>query len=186
MADSGEEERFLYRHPTYDALHGLVQEIFSKSVPGDFVVFDIDDTVLRGSGRFTTPHEIGMEVLRTAKNNSIPVYYVTARMEFPENRLNTIEDLARVGIVSPQTVFMRPPWINTWRDISENKAACRRLIETKTDGNCLMSVGDQWTDLLVVSEEGRNKLDADFGPNYVLFQYMSGRKWGLKLKDSQQ
>lgn len=184
MADT--EERFLYRHPTYEALRGLVQEIFNKSSPGDFVVFDIDDTVIRGSGRFTTPHEVGMDVLRMAKANSIPVYYVTARMEFPENRLNTIEDLARVGIVSPQTVFMRPPWITTWKGISENKSACRQLIKTKTDGNCLMSVGDQWTDLLVVTEEGREELDRNFGSNYVLFQYMSGREWGLKLKDSHQ
>jgi hypothetical protein len=182
MSDE-EDAPFLYKHPTYDPLHPIVQEIFTKSIPGDFVVFDIDDTVIRGSGSWTTPHEIGMQILRTAKMNSIPVYYVTAREESPENRLNTIEDLSRVGIVSPQTVFMRPPGVNTWQGISENKSACRKWIRSKTNGHCLMSIGDQWTDLLVVSEEGRNELDLRFGRDYVLFEYISRRAWGLKLKD---
>lgn len=177
-----ENEPFLYRQPTYAPLHPVVQEIFAKSVPGDFVVFDIDDTVIRGSGRFTTPHEIGMEILRLAKMNSIPVYYVTARVESPENRLNTIEDLSRVGIVSPQTVFMRPATVTTWKGISETKSACRRWIKTKTNGNCLMSIGDQWTDLLVLSEEGRDELDMRFGLDFVLFEYLSRREWGFKLK----
>jgi predicted secreted acid phosphatase len=168
----------------YSSLHRIVLDIFDHAQPGDFVVFDIDDTVLHGHGRMTQPHNIGMAILREVKKRNIPVYYVTARPESPENRLATYEDLARVGILLPYTMFMRPPHVNNWEKISKFKADSRKLVEGETKGNCLMTIGDQWTDLLVFEDvDDRDEMDLLFSNFYVLFDTHPGRQWGLKLKE---
>jgi|OM-RGC.v1.018322968 hypothetical protein len=175
----------IYKSRMYVSLHDLVVEILDGAQSGDFVVFDIDDTVIHGHGPKTRPHPIGMTILREAKNRNIPVHYVTARPESPQNRLATYDDLERVGIMPHSTsVFMRPPHVDTWPKISIFKASSRQFLENKTGGNCLMTIGDQWTDILVfASEVSRDEMDMIFGRYYVLFRIPDKRQWGLKLKE---
>lgn len=179
----------IYKSHMYVSMHDMVIGILDGARSGDFVVFDIDDTVLHGYGPATKPHDIGMSILREAKNRNIPVYYVTARPESPQNRLATYEDLERVGIIPhSSTVFMRPPHANTWPKISQFKTNSRKWVEDNFDqniqGNCLMTIGDQWTDLMSFTDElDRDEMDMIFGRYYVLFRLPNKRQWGLKLKE---
>jgi len=179
----------IYKSHVYASIHNIVIDILDRAQPGDFVVFDIDDTVLRGYGPTTKPHEIGMTILREAKNRNIPVYYVTARVESAPNRLATFDDLERVGIIPhSSTVFMRPSYADTWPKISKFKTDSRNWIEDNFDkkirGNCLMTIGDQWTDLMTFTNEtDRDEMDMNLGKYYVLFRFSNNkRQWGLKLK----
>jgi len=46
-----------------------------------------------------------------------------------------------------------------------------------------MTIGDQWTDLTVFTNEAeRDEMDLIYGNYYVLFRLPHKRQWGLKLK----
>lgn len=166
----------------FENLKPQLKSVLDAGVPGmDFVVLDIDDTVLH-SGRDVIPRDDGMWVLQNSNFNNLDVYYVTARPDTPANREYTLEDLASVGITSPRELIMRPTHITDWLGISEFKTGARRDLELRTGGTCLMTVGDQWTDLMTITPLERGVISAALGNRYIMFK-MLDKTWGVKLTE---
>lgn len=127
----------------------------SGTSAGHFVVLDIDDTLI------TDPHgggvdvvEEGMWVLRAALARNLDVFIVTARPDTPSNTNYTKRELEQVGIfVRDGQLYMRPPRVRTALGISAYKFGCRDDIEQTTGKKCLLTVGDQWSDLSIVNDD---------------------------------
>jgi len=148
-----------------------------------FMVFDIDDTVLRGSRDSVRPLATGMYVLNEAQRLGMDVYFVTARPEYPENRLATYEDLRAVGLEPNHTnVYMRPQTSDTWEKVGMSKSDAVDDIERVTGKRCLMTVGDQWTDHMYMTNTFRDELDVATGNDFVIFKNPARGNWGLKLE----
>ena len=152
----------------------------------DFVVLDIDDTVLTyvPPGHSLVPVYPGMTALRYANFNNLTVFYVTARVESRANRDKTLRDLADVGIYPHSgQLFMRPATVTTWSGIGSFKYQTRMRLESRTGGRCILSVGDQWTDLVAMPEARIELMRRRFGTSsYMLYKDHSGR-WSLKLPE---
>lgn len=170
--------------PVFQSLQPYIIDVLDDAAPGDFVVFDIDDTVLHGMGESVVPVSSGLSVLAAAKARGLGVYYVTARPEFPHNRHQTYADLARVGIADPSMVVMRPRSVTTWPEIGKFKQRSRDMIRGMHGGKCVLCVGDRWTDMFPVGESQMRAMNETIGDTYSLFQFMDSRGWGLKLRES--
>lgn len=148
-----------------------------------FIVFDIDDTVLRGSGASVSPLGTGMYVLNEAVRLGVDIFYVTARPEYPENRLATYDDLHAVGLKpSFSNVYMRPTSSNTWEKVGMSKSQAVDAIARATGKKCMMTVGDQWTDHMYIADTFRDELEVATGNDFVIFRNPVRESWGVKLK----
>jgi predicted secreted acid phosphatase len=169
--------------PLFRSLYPYVIDVLDNASPKDFVVFDIDDTVLHGMGD-VTPSINGLSLVEAAHVRNLGVYYVTARPETPTNRQQTYADLASVGIVDPSMVVMRPPAITSWYDVGKFKQESRDMIQRVHGGKCVLTVGDRWTDMFPITEEKMRDIERTIGNVYSLFQLFDESGWGLKLKES--
>jgi len=151
----------------------------------NFVALDIDATVLN-RGRYAEPVETGMFVRDVAVQNNLPVVYITAREESPQGRERTLRDLADVGIIDPLVLILRPSYVNTWAGISKFKASARAYVENTTSSVCIMNVGDQWTDIMPITDVEWQNLRTTFASQNLLFAQPSddgGRRWSVKLRE---
>lgn len=167
----------------FATLKPKITEILNSGTPGiDFVVLDIDDTVLTWRSGALFARDEGLFVLQHANFNNLDVYYVTARPESPRNREHTLDDLRSIGVTDPLQVIMRPPHIEDWFRISEFKTGARAQLEAETGGSCLMTVGDQWSDLMTIAPFERERFRAAIGNRYTVFELINNT-WGVKLKE---
>ena len=164
----------------FERIKEPISTILNNATTNDFVVFDIDATILHAEGT-VTPEPTGMYIHEVAKINNIPIIYITARQDEPVVRERTMKDLAQVGIVDPMLVMYRPSNVMTWSGISTYKSESRQAFETRTQKHCLMNVGDQWTDLFTLDANSWNDLRRAFGNQYVLFSTCAGTRWNVKL-----
>jgi len=173
----------MFNEDSFNKLKPEIKKVLSGGTPGiDFVVLDIDDTVLRSNNGTVNPRDEGMFVLQHANFNNLDVHYVTARPETFYNREYTLDDLMMIGITPPDELIMRPPHINNWLDISKFKTNARKQLELATGGTCLMTVGDQWSDIMTIAPREREQLSLLTGNRYTMFQMLNDT-WGVKLKE---
>lgn len=120
------------------------------------IVLDIDQTIVRNNGTAIAP------VIKFAKRvhkAGYKIYLVTARPDWPENRLWTVGQLKKLGIEDARRpharssilyhgLFMMPQKIynSNASNFSKYKYVCR-IKHIKE--NILINVGDQWDDLLL-------------------------------------
>lgn len=166
---------------SFDTVLPYISAILNRASEHDFVVFDVDDTVLQSRSGWPLPVDDGMTILRQVLQKNIAVHYVTARLDTPESRVQVYRDLASVGIMTPR-VTLRPVSANTWYKIGEFKTNARASIAQDTGGQCLITVGDQWTDMVTISPEGRERLVTGLGNQYILLN-VERNGWGVKLKE---
>ena len=165
----------------FEKLKAPIYNILNNAADNDFVVFDIDATVLRADG-VVVPEPAGMFIHEIAEFNDIPIIYITAREDKPFVRERTLRDLAHVGIIDPLLVVYRPSHVRTWSGISNYKYRARQDFETRTQSHCLMNVGDQWTDLFPLEMTTWDGLRRAFGNQYALFSTTAGTpRWSVKL-----
>ena len=156
----------------------------SASPVNDFVALDIDATVLHP--RELVPEPTGMFVRDVAVANNIPVVFITAREESEDGRDATMAHLADIGITNPLLVILKPSHVQTWEGISRYKAGARAYIEKKTNSRCVMNVGDQWTDLMPLTNSTWRGLNRTFRDQYLLFAQPRNdevERWSVKLKE---
>jgi len=119
------------------------------------IVFDIDGTVLQHSPctirRTIMPH--AMRIFNWATRNNILVYFVTARIDTPENRQLTVSELAYHKLVPFADLYMRYQAVGeipNSESISRYKSEARKRIATTS--RILMNLGDQIGDFVDLSE----------------------------------
>jgi predicted secreted acid phosphatase len=124
-----------------------------NSVPA--LVFDIDGTVLQHSPctirRTVIPH--AMRIFNWATRNNILVYFVTARIDTPENRQLTVSELVHHKFVPFADLYMRHQAIGeipNSESISKYKSEARKRIATTS--TILMNFGDQIGDFVDLLE----------------------------------
>ena len=172
----------MWSTPTFPTLKPYILDVLNAAEPEDFVVFDIDDTVLSGMGDTVTPVHSGLELVQAAHDRGLGVYYVTARPEFPRNRRQTYEDLESVGIVNPAMVVMRPRSVTSWYGIGKFKQQARDMIQKLHGGKCVLTAGDRFTDIFPMTVEEMDQMNSVLGRNmYSLFKLLGSDEWGLKL-----
>jgi hypothetical protein len=106
-------------------------------------VFDIDDTIIFDNAR-STPNAQVLDLLRMAKGRGDSVHLVTARGMSMKSE--TIAELGRVNVPYTSLDLATEKQRDNAATISQYKAEMR-----KKHGPCFATVGDQWTDLVVIN-----------------------------------
>ena len=164
----------------------LIQIVYEAVVDDHFVVFDVDSTLLiRSEDNTVVPVEVGMDVHSLVTVRNIPIYYVTARVDTPFNRHVTISDLQSVGIYDADAkLFMRPDSVSdSWAELSQFKANMRQTLEAQHERQCLLNVGDQWSDLLRLNTNLFTIFTSTYYNHYVLMNPNTPfhSMWALKI-----
>jgi HAD superfamily, subfamily IIIB (Acid phosphatase) len=151
------------------------------------IVFDIDDTLLREDN---TPISEVVTLLHRLKSLKAKIFLVTAR--HPSIRDQTILELQDIGILPShyEELLLCPEKYRTsMKLVGEWKRSARQRIANKYQVPILLTVGDQWTDLVSVkSLKELQQLDVAHGSEHtpwMLFRVEDGIGFfGLKLKAS--
>ena len=171
----------------FNRLKQPIVDILENSDPSNnFVALDIDSTVLRVlDNRRLEPEPAGLFVRDVAKQNKLPVVYITARVDSPGAREVTLDELSSVGIDNPAMVVLRPASVRTWEGISHYKADSRSYVESQTNSRCVMNVGDQWTDLLPLRQSEFSPMRRTFEGQHLLFSRTTDtvERWSVKLRE---
>jgi len=119
------------------------------------VVFDIDDTVLRKTTKHTTTaFQEMMRLYHIARNLKYSIFFVTARVETPENRRLTEEELQTKKFTNHSGLFMMPLKVlenletPNW---SMYKYDTRVKIASTNKCQIVLNVGDQMGDLALLA-----------------------------------
>lgn len=152
------------------------------------VVFDIDDTLLRDRATYFVLNPAVVQLHRLLVELGAEVYLVTARSNDAETKKWTVGQLAAMGIGGYAGLFLAP---NSRRksmtDVSRWKMEKRRDIGRAAGAPVVLTVGDQWGDMVTLSEDADiDALDAAFAPGLpwkVLRPHDGSSIWALKLKD---
>lgn len=150
------------------------------------VVFDIDATIVT---RESKPIAATIKLLKRLRKARARIHLVTAR--HPSIRQETIDELISVGItpdlydslmITPEADRKHMGAVGKWKENA------RRSIALQENSLIVLTIGDQWTDLVVVSSaEEMAELDSAFigfgyCPKYVLVRPKDGISClGLKL-----
>jgi hypothetical protein len=174
----------MWSSPTFTPLLPYVLNVLDRADSDDFVVFDIDDTVLHGMGDRVVAVPSGLGLVKEAEARNLGVYYVTARPDYPVNRRQTYADLNSVGIRDPAMLVMRPQSVTSWYGIGRFKQQSRDMLQSRHGGKCVLTVGDRWTDMMTMDEDKMDLLNDTIGNKFSLFQFLDKNGWGLKLKET--
>lgn len=109
--------------------------------PNPAMIFDIDYTLLNGSGA-SNPAIVWL--YNTLKNRGIAPILITARAAYAENIKNTQLQLKKAGVSEPVFIFFRPM---DKKDIKKYKYNARCTVHYKQKYNVVMSIGDEYWDL---------------------------------------
>jgi hypothetical protein len=164
----------------------------SSSTKNGVAVFDIDDTVLLDdsstSRNVTIPNSMIIELFKKLKNLDIEIHFVTARLKCDEMIEETKKELETLGLeglydtlsLAPQNHRKNLATISLW------KMNQRKKIAEKSNQCIILSVGDQWGDLIVIKSENDIKTFDDkyrsYSAPYIVIRSNDGvTLWGLKL-----
>ena len=150
------------------------------------LVFDIDDTLI------TSKKQPLREIVKLFKDvqTKLPkseTYIVTARLNDPGYKLETMEELKKIGVTGFKDLVHAPPkFRKNLGDVAIWKQ--RERIFSSEDSMApyvTLTVGDQWGDILssVKTENDIRKLDNKYGSkNYMIFRSNDNVSlWGFKL-----
>jgi len=166
--------------------------LLSSAVNGDAVVLDIDGTILfqsEGTGNTCAAglNPRGVGVYNLCIQFNIPVFFVTARLNVPENVEQTMAQLQCLGFSKYAGLYMRPPNVIGWAAISQYKGLMRQQISQQY--NIILNVGDMWSDLHMVNDETvLQTMQKKSDNRHVLFETHADEfaKWALKLAETQK
>jgi predicted secreted acid phosphatase len=119
------------------------------------VVFDIDDTILHRSEHqkdLTFRNDHVYTLYETLLEKNMWVFFVTARPYSPKNMSRTVKQLHDFGYESYNGLFLMPGVAKNTDDISHFKTSIRNNITHNLSFRVILNVGDNWHDLLTVSE----------------------------------
>lgn len=175
-----------------DAIDKTKRELIRvKSIASNCsAVFDIDDTVIQDDGSTGLPNVQAIAFLKWCKSQNIKVHLVTARLSTPEIAAETRDDLQRQNIVIGRDYDTLELCPNAWRAslarVSQWKHK-QRLRHCSSMSTLVLTVGDQWGDLVPIPYEDRiDELDVKFRVNETPWLLVSpgefpGAVFGLKL-----
>ena len=163
---------------------------FDPSPFAGVAAFDADDTLLRDKEPHFKPIAAIVALFRALQAHNIAVHVITARLRDAETTAWTQEQLQTLGIVlRPHCLHLAPAEARTdMASVAQWKRDTRVAIARKTGAPMLLSVGDQWGDIVALQkEEDIDMLDARFaphgGPYFILRPRDHIALWGLKLRD---
>lgn len=128
------------------------------------IVFDIDDTLL--GAETMQPLRPTMQLYNACTRlqsmhgeNAIVIYIVSARRETETNVRETVKDLESIGVYPRhenrpgyETLEMRPQRFGVDR-VHEFKLMQRMRARAASAAHCLVTIGDQWWDVLPTEED---------------------------------
>lgn len=120
-----------------DVLNHITEMILP---PNPAMIFDIDYTLLNGSGEANTAI---VWLYNTLKKRGITPILITARAEYNENIKHTIAQLKKAGVSEPAFIYFRPIKKD---DIKRYKYESRYSVYNKKY-NTIMSIGDEYWDI---------------------------------------
>lgn len=112
-----------------------------REVANPAVVFDIDDTLIDSVS--------GLEILPVTAcyhfmSNYATPFIITSRVDEPTNRLITINQLIKIGIVNYRGIFFRPRELVDYHQYKKDR---RKYIVEKLGYSVVMSIGDSIWDV---------------------------------------
>lgn len=155
-------------------------------------VFDIDDTILFDSGEIQSdnvvPNHNVLELLKRIHELGVEIHLVTARLRDDEMHRATVEELENLGVGNIYKSLTLAPESSrkTMATVSLWKMKQRQRIAESVGHPVLLTVGDQWGDMVVFKQENdihilNEKYKALHMP-YILSRVKDGVSlWGLKL-----
>lgn len=171
-------------------LHESLDKIIDAADPTKYsIVFDIDETLLFPDKRLkrqrlNTPL---VRLYRKVIKAGFQVFLVTARPDTGDNTLLTLKELKRDGIDLYTGLYMLPHGRSrSAKSVGTFKHETRLAIAKRTKRKILLTVGDQWTDVMPVhSKRSIESLDQKYGKKMFLLikKPSTGVEWGLKLPD---
>jgi len=126
------------------------------------VVFDIDDTLIDSEkGKLIKE---GKDLYNYCKKNNVPCFFITARLKEKKVFDQTIDELAKVGIIASEENLKLSPasWRDTFPKISLWKKKTRQKISEDLGCKITFTIGDQWGDLIHISEKDYQQLNNSF------------------------
>jgi len=162
-----------------------------KAAP--LVVFDIDATLVNESEDDSPaqPLEATLELLRKLQKLGVHLALVTARLDEPQMRRDTEATLRKLGLSSWHHLLLAPQSARgSMAAVSRWKHSKRAELARSLKQPVVLSVGDQWGDLLPLkADKDIDAMDTAFGVQHAPFQLVRPHDgytmWGLKLLDSQ-
>jgi hypothetical protein len=151
------------------------------------VVFDIDDTLIRDrSPRFVLNPTV-VQLHERLVELGAHVHLVTARANDAETLAWTRDQLKEMGIRGYTGLHLAPESRRgSMTDVSHWKMETRRSIARKVGAPIVLTVGDQWGDMVTLSDDADiDALDATFAPDkpWKVVRPNDGVSlWGLKLR----
>jgi predicted secreted acid phosphatase len=126
------------------------------------VVFDIDDTLI-DSEQGKTIREMKELYIFCSKNN-IPCFFITARLKEKEVIKQTLEELYKHGIhANDENLKLSPAsWRDSFPKISHWKKKTRQKISEELGCKITFTIGDQWGDLIQITEKDYHHLNKSF------------------------
>lgn len=178
---------------TFNELQPRIDAIMRTADPERHVItLDIDATILYNDSNNYCNAEPNYDVHRVydvARTKGVLVYFVTARIGTPENRMRTVDQLRCMGLDWYNGLAMRGPEHDSAEKVSRFKAEARRQIAEsvrKSGKRILLNVGDQFGDVVEGSHHHLQELTRVFDRRYVLFNPTPDQftEWALKLYET--
>ena len=155
-------------------------------------VFDIDDTILFDNGSMDSenvvPNHNVLELLKRIHDLGVEIHLVTARLRDDDMLKATQEELENLGVGNIYKSLTLAPESSrkTMATVSFWKMKQRQRIAEGAGHPVILTVGDQWGDMVVLKHENdifvlNDKYKAVHMP-YILSRVKDGVSlWGLKL-----
>ena len=164
----------------------------AQGTQAPLVVFDIDATLVNESedGCAAQPLDATLDLLKKLQKLGVHLALVTARLDEPQMRRDTEATLRKLGLsawnhllLAPETARVNMAAVSRWKH--SKRAELARSLKQPV----VLSVGDQWGDLLPLkADKDIDAMDAAFGVRHAPFQLVRPHDgytmWGLKLLDS--
>lgn len=150
------------------------------------VVMDIDDTLIRDRATHSVLIPAIVQLHNKLVELGAAVYLVSARTNDAATRAWTVEQLVQLGIHGYKALHLAPDGRRkTMTDVSRWKMETRRGIGRAAGAPVVLTVGDQWSDMVTLSDDADiDTLDATFAPKqpWKIMRPNDGVSlWGLKL-----
>lgn len=170
----------------------LLKSSLVRATQAPLVVFDIDATLLNEPEEGTSPAKPIAPIialLKRVQGLGAHVALITARLDDPEMRRDTERTLRKLGVdnwksldLAPESARKNMAAASRWKHAKRGELA-RRLQQP-----VVLSVGDQWGDLLPLSsDKDIESMDTAFGVRHAPYQLVRPHDgftmWGLKLLD---